>query len=613
MVPLRLPREFAHDKGARISDFFKSYARELGDDEETVLEFGKIEQFMISRKAFDVGGLMKCPRNKILTFLKTLSDDAESWCETFEDVLDFQFPVPLSPVQRSSPSRELVSSIRKKKKAQNLSKFAEPDEKGLGCILSSLGLLDNVKLERGMFPLIQTGNPLMEEITHKDVEHVHDVMWHYTFVKHGRVHVDITYAKKLASEGLRLFPLYPARGQGARRVLGRDRDRVGMVLTRFENGRTSDYLVHKRESMQYAQSEMCDAALALVDKYKFPCKISDSAECKLKICEDKDDETPQPTEDAHEQFNYPTPTIPVACQELPAGFDTQLPMAYAVPILSNHRNAAWSPQGALQPMTLANANVAPTVVAQTCEPEPPADSSFADALGISQDELEQRRVAFEQRRAATIAMNAKSLEALGLGKGSKPTRKEKGLASKACKKPAAAKKPAPPLAGARGCAGRGRGALCHRGLGRGAGRGSAELGRRLWEHGDFSDDEPPALPPPVPPPVPPPDAPPAAPPPKPPSKPPASQVQSPQRICMRGVVQRTDDWHETELRKKPCLDAEDAGVAISNGDGVWLTARAFDGISHWYEISQSAMEESVRGWIKQAYVCEEKIGHRNAM
>ena len=43
-------------------------------------------------------------------------------------------------------------------------------------------------------------------------------------------------------------------------------------------------------------------------------------------------------------------------------------------------------------------------------------------------------------------------------------------------------------------------------------------------------------------------------------------------------------------RVKPCLDAEDAGIAIKNGDQVWITAQVCDGKMNWYEISRTEVD-----------------------
>ena len=82
---------------------------------------------------------------------------------------------------------------------------------------------------------------------------------------------------------------------------------------------------------------------------------------------------------------------------------------------------------------------------------------------------------------------------------------------------------------------------------------------------------------------------------------------------MKALVRRTDDFHQTELRTEPRLDADDAGVTVSNGDWVWMTASAWDGNTHFYQLFVNPMDASVRGWIKAAYVCQERIGNRNAM
>ena len=144
---LRRPRDFAHDKSARLTDVFASIAADVGAKaEEETLFANLIEYMRVHRKAIDVGGFMKCPRKKIADFLAAQpgnADDNDAWIDYFEDVLDFSFaslvPVEVpSSVARSAaigPKKEASAGGRVCKYEEHLRK--ENAHNGLGAQLVS--------------------------------------------------------------------------------------------------------------------------------------------------------------------------------------------------------------------------------------------------------------------------------------------------------------------------------------------------------------------------------------------------------------------------------------------------------------------------------------------
>ena len=103
---MRTPRSFAGDKAAPLDEFFNSMAHAVarGDPNKKaeIARFcARVNCNLAARAVFDVGGLMKFARSKMITLLTAIELNSEHWVETLEDVLDFEFktPVPLAPPQ----------------------------------------------------------------------------------------------------------------------------------------------------------------------------------------------------------------------------------------------------------------------------------------------------------------------------------------------------------------------------------------------------------------------------------------------------------------------------------------------------------------------------------
>ena len=80
-----------------------------------------------------------------------------------------------------------------------------------------------------------------------------------------------------------------------------------------------------------------------------------------------------------------------------------------------------------------------------------------------------------------------------------------------------------------------------------------------------------------------------------------------------GVVRRTDEKSETELRAAPLLDAEFTDTSVANGELVTVTAQAWDGSLLFYKLQIGTKFPAAHGWIKAAYVVQEKISRRKVM
>ena len=90
----------------------------------------------------------------------------------------------------------------------------------------------------------------------------------------------------------------------------------------------------------------------------------------------------------------------------------------------------------------------------------------------------------------------------------------------------------------------------------------------------------------------------------------AAQVKM---LHLFGVVRRTDEKSETELRAAPLLDAEFTDTSVANGELVTVTAQAWDGSLLFYKLQIGTKFPAAHGWIKAAYVVQEKISRRKVM
>ena len=193
----------------------------------------------------DLGGFMKVPLDKVQSMLDKIQrllgeeDDLHYFIDSWQDLLNFEFPLP--PSIMTSHDRILPPSSHKLVKMEKTSIFLKNSQLALGAQLIANGTIDNYKLERSHFPLIKTANPLLATISSMELTHVIDVGYWFTFHHFGVVNVDLVWRQHIGGQIRALFPNFPDRGaRGSNNfVAGKDRDPVSMLRWRFSNPRKS--------------------------------------------------------------------------------------------------------------------------------------------------------------------------------------------------------------------------------------------------------------------------------------------------------------------------------------------------------------------------------------
>ena len=96
IMATRGPRTYAGDKVAPLDEFFLSMAHSLarGDrskQDSITRTCERIQKELCVRNVFDIGSLMRFPRQKMLDLLGSFDKDLEHWVDSLEDVLEFEF------------------------------------------------------------------------------------------------------------------------------------------------------------------------------------------------------------------------------------------------------------------------------------------------------------------------------------------------------------------------------------------------------------------------------------------------------------------------------------------------------------------------------------------
>ena len=353
---LRLPRSFAGDKAASLEDFFVSMAHALsrGDPtkKQTIEHFcTRVQVNLCARAVFDIGGLQRLSRNNMLQLLVSIEKDTEHWVDSIEDVLEFQFPTPVTTVlllgrdpAQPPPSAALVpQSVG----GPRVSMYAKKNEIGLGAQLLSDGALDRVVFTLAMFTKLVTSTPSVETITEPEVTHIIDTVFEMTFTKYGRVTVDKTYRMHCGRQLRLLFPNLPNRGK----VLGADRKFDEMLKWRFGNSRKSavEGKVAYKAGMVVDRINLCEAAIEMVDDMKFPLTVVDEGKLETKFV----------ISDAAHANGLPASQVPPSANSMADA--TVMPVAFAVPFFGSGTlplPPRQPTQGPLAPVTASAANIA---------------------------------------------------------------------------------------------------------------------------------------------------------------------------------------------------------------------------------------------------------------
>lgn len=374
---LRLPRSFAGDKAASLEDFFASMAHALSRGDTTKKQM--IEHFctrvqvnLCARAVFDIGGLQRLSRNNMLQLLVNIEKDTEHWVDSIEDVLEFQFPTPVTTLlqvgrdpAQPPPSAALVpQSVG----GPRVSMYAKKNEIGLGAQLLSDGALERVVVfTLAMFTKLVTSTPSVETITEPEVTHIIDTVFEMTFTKHGRVTVDKIYRMHCGRQLRLLFPNLPNRGK----VLGANRKFDEMLKWRFGNSRKSAVQgkIAYKAGMVVDRINLCDAAIEMVDEMNFPLTVINEGKLETKF---------EFSNAAHAN-GLPASQVPIKVANSMAD-DAAMPIALAVPYFGS---APFGPatlplpprqptQGPLAPVTASAANTAAAAGSPTPAPPPRA-------------------------------------------------------------------------------------------------------------------------------------------------------------------------------------------------------------------------------------------------
>ena len=191
------------------------YVREeRAEDAEVLRTCERIQSNLCARTIFDIGGLMKVPRAKMLDILFTVDKDLDHWVESIENVLEFTFPLPLPLPQPAGhdPARAPESASLVKTSFHRVSAYTTAGEIGLGAQLLSEKKLDAVVFVYAMFVKLVTANPKAEYITEAELIHILDTVFEYTFSMFGKVNIDKIYRVHVGRNLRLLFPWLPNRG-----------------------------------------------------------------------------------------------------------------------------------------------------------------------------------------------------------------------------------------------------------------------------------------------------------------------------------------------------------------------------------------------------------------
>ena len=334
IMATRGPRTYAGDKAAPLDEFFLSMAHSLarGDrskQESITRTCERIQKELCVRNVFDIGSLMRFPRQKMLDLLGSVDKDLEHWVDSLEDVLEFEFRtltavetfrahVPGAP----PPSAELVP----KPSSYRVAAYTHGRLSSLGAKLEVEGLLGTVVFSYSMFVKLVTQNPKVETLTEPEVAHIADTVWEMTFEKYGEVHVDQIYRKHCGQKLRLLFPHLPDRGK----VKGDERKFEDILKWRFNNPRKAPVKgkAPYKPDFKIDRINLCEAAIELIDDKNFPLTVVNEGKLETKFMPPQafSDEQPMPEGKDIQYFGAPPPPPPAA-----AGGAWAMPSAQSTP------------------------------------------------------------------------------------------------------------------------------------------------------------------------------------------------------------------------------------------------------------------------------------------
>jgi hypothetical protein len=350
----RAPRDFAGNRSALLSDFFDAMAASLsqgdaGAQAATALLCSSIQASLCQRAVFDVGGLMRVSHQTMSDVLSGVGDNLEHWIDSIEDVLDFKFavPKPIGPPEFDSESIASAHAAAAKSAASHtrLSVYANAADPGVGAQCLADGTIMTHTISYAMFKELTTANPMLATLTEKEVAHICDTIFEYTFSKLGRVTADIVWRRHIGRQLRVLFPNLPDRGK----VKGDSRRFEQMLLYRFNNSRKAQAPgVLYKAGLVLDRCNLCPSALEMVDSKNFPLSVTNDGTIETKL-DNKEEEQAQGIEAIR-----PIPPIP-PIRPMPDGvLPADVPPASVPP-------AGGSPTS-VSPISVAPASVPPVGV-----------------------------------------------------------------------------------------------------------------------------------------------------------------------------------------------------------------------------------------------------------
>ena len=227
------PRDFAGRKSALVADFARAFTAALNDKPDDVAARDRVlallqegpRQGQEGRgpKVLDLGGLMKTQRAAFETVL-VAADADPTWLETWEDLLEFEFPVP----------RVQTKPVLKRTGGNLEPTFQKEAARRVGCEMEADGTLSGFVLTASDFPDLETVNPQVETLCEvPDVRYILDRTINKAVALTGSCTVDVTLRRHMGKQLRGLFPKLPDRGI----VKGKDRKWTEMLKWRSQNPR----------------------------------------------------------------------------------------------------------------------------------------------------------------------------------------------------------------------------------------------------------------------------------------------------------------------------------------------------------------------------------------
>ena len=298
--------------------------------------------------------------------LGTTNGALDFWCDSLEDVLDFEFkvlpPVEL-PIAQQNGHEAPASAALVSKNMHRVSNYKTVGKVGLGARLMSEGKLEIIVFKRSMFPGLVTANLQVETLMEFEVTILIDGWFEYTLTHFGVVNVDKIYRKHCGTQLRLLAPNLPDRG----RVKGDDRYYMEMMKWRMSNTRKTQIpgQITYKAGFTIDRVNCCEGALELIENQKLPITLLDAGKVETKFIVPEDVESPL---NAIEKSAIPMLQPATAA----SGF---LHTVMAVPFFGGavQPPAPIAVTAPLMPVTLSAANAAPLSAANDAPQKRKAD------------------------------------------------------------------------------------------------------------------------------------------------------------------------------------------------------------------------------------------------